>query len=568
MRKIWSTKTIREAEAAAVAQAPEDALMKQAAAGVAEAASTILNTCPALPVESTSGDRPARVHAAALVGGGDNGGDALYAAAMLSREGFRTRAIIVSDHPHPRALAAATEAGVDIVSIWDSNALVQSMNAVKYADGAQVWLDGLLGTGTAGEVREPLRSTIVALEKQRLHDERVRVVTIDVHSGAARDDGEISGPALGGNIVVTMGAVKPSLVFPPARYLHDSVRIVELGLQLTGKPAARTMTVVDFARAYHIPDAHDHKYTRGVVHLMTGSEQYPGAAVLGAVAATSTGVGMVRFDSTPTPTELVLQRCPSVVTGGGRAQAIVVGSGMDPEIYDTRTRVEKAFKASRRGRIPLVVDAGALIFVAEEVRKHGRFSHPVVLTPHAGEAASLASTLTEEDITREDVQTRPLYYANLITAETGAITVLKGHATIITAPQAIPFVQAEAPAWAATAGTGDVLAGIMGARLAHNRALEERKLPFVDYPQVVAGSVWLHGTAAWAATGEPLRFPDSALRPQQLSGIGRPVSALGIAQSVRDVIGRALQACYRPAIPHNWDVHDGRAITRIEEHDD
>lgn len=568
MRNIWLTKTIREAEAVAVAQAPEDALMMQAAAGVAEAASAILNTCPALAVESTGGDRPARVHAAALVGGGDNGGDALYAAAMLSREGFRTRAIIVSDHPHARGLAAATEAGVDIVSIWDTNALVQSMNAVKYADGAQVWLDGLLGTGATGDVREPLRSTIVALEKQRLQDERVRVVTIDVHSGAARDDGEIAGPALGGNIVVTMGAVKPSLVFPPARYLHDSVRIVELGLQLSGKPAARTMTVVDFARDYQIPDANDHKYTRGVVHLVTGSEQYPGAAVLTALAATSTGVGMVRFDSTPTPTELVLQRCPSVVTGRGRAQAIVVGSGMDPDIYDTRTRVETVFAASRSGRTPMVIDAGALTFVPENIRKHGRFSHTVVLTPHAGEAATLATALTEEETSREDVQARPLYYADLITSETGAITVLKGHATIITAPKTIPFVQAEAPAWASTAGTGDVLAGIIGARLAQNRALEERKLPCADYAHIVAGSVWLHGTAAWAATGEPLRFPDSALRPQQLSGIGRPISALGVALSVRDVIGRALQACYRPAIPHNWDVQDGRAITRIEEHDD
>lgn len=567
MRNIWSTKSIRETEYAAVAQAPTDALMKQAAAGVAEACAKILESSPALAVESSSPDLPARVHAVALVGGGDNGGDALYAAAMLATEGYRTRAVIASEHPHERALAAATEVGVDIVSICNSNALIQSMNAVKYVDGAQVWLDGLLGTGTTGEVREPLRSTIAALEKHRLQDEKVRVVTIDVHSGAANDSGEISGPALGGNTVVTMGAVKPSLVFPPARYLHDSVRLVELGLQMTGKPAARTLTVVDFARTYHLPDTTDHKYTRGVVHLITGSERYPGAAVLSTLAASYTGVGMIRFDSTPTPTELVLIRCPSVVTGDGQAQAIVVGSGMDPDTYDTRTRVETAFKTARGRRVPLVVDAGALAIVADDVRRHGRYAHPVVLTPHAGEAATMVTALTEEETTREEILARPLHYANLLSVETGAITVLKGHATIITAPSAIPFVQGEAPAWTATAGTGDVLAGIIGARLAQTRAYEERKLPIDPYPEVVAGAVWLHGTAAWAATGEPLRFPDSALQPQQLSGIGRPISALGIAQAVPDVIGHALSTCYRPAIPHNWDVHAGLTISKAEERD-
>jgi hydroxyethylthiazole kinase-like uncharacterized protein yjeF len=205
------------------------------------------------------------------------------------------------------------------------------------------------------------------------------------------------------------------------------------------------------------PNALDDKYSRGVLGFITSSEQYPGAALLGITAAMRTGVGMVRYLGPTQVSDLVLQVRPEIVLQNGRAQAWVVGSGVPVDDEEQVARIQKIVAEKNL----VVVDAGALLIVD--------FAHcpaTCVLTPHAGEAAVLLASLGEV-ITRAEIEADPIAAALLITRLTGQLIVLKGNRTVVA--QGERSYQFEpAPAVLATAGSGDVLAGIIGAMLAGN----------------------------------------------------------------------------------------------------
>jgi len=271
----------------------------------------------------------------------------------------------------------------------------------------------------------------------------------------------------------------------------------------------REWTREDAAHALRRPTAADDKYSRGVLGMRTGSDAYPGAAVLGVEAAWRTGLGMVRYLGGPRAAGLVLARRPETVTADGRVQTWVIGSGTDAA---ARTPAETAaLRALLSDTDPVVADAGALDLAAEE-----EATAPRILTPHDREHARLRAALGLAPAGTDRVA------AAADTAEaTGAVVLLKGAVTIVAAPGGwAATVEAGTP-WLATAGTGDVLAGVIGALVAGAAAGSPPDGSALA--ALAASGAWLHGRAgALASAGD------------------RPITALDVADALPGAVAEAL----------------------------
>ncbi|MGZ0711380.1 ADP-dependent NAD(P)H-hydrate dehydratase (plasmid) [Coraliomargarita sp. W4R53] len=274
-----------------------------------------------------------------------------------------------------------------------------------------------------------------------------------------------------------------------------------------------TWTVVDAGRSLRRPTAADDKYSRGVVGMRTGSDAYPGAAVLGVEAAWRTGVGMVRYVGPDSARGLVLARRPETVTAEGRVQAWVIGSGTDAA---TRGRAETyALREILAGTQPVVVDAGALDLVREAAALN-------VVTPHDREHERLRAMLGL-GLGLGAVAGRE--HSALETAQAlGSVVLLKGFETIVASPDGF-VVKVESPtSWLATAGTGDVLAGVIGALVAAAEAAGTL-VDAASLAKVAASGAWLHGRAGEAASA---RWG------------GGPVTALDVAGALPRVVAEVL----------------------------
>jgi hydroxyethylthiazole kinase-like uncharacterized protein yjeF len=255
----------------------------------------------------------------------------------------------------------------------------------------------------------------------------------------------------------------------------------------------------DAARWIAVPQAGDDKYSRGVLGVLTGSERFPGAAVLGVEGAARTGVGMIRYVGPRRAADLVLARRPEVVTMDGRVQAWLLGSGMPPERdADLQRRVDAIVQQG----LPMVLDAGALDLAPVA-------TGPVVLTPHFGE---LVPVLEAVGIAADKatIAADPERWAGEAGRATGATVLLKGSTTYIADRSGSRFAVQAGPPWVATAGAGDVLGGVLGALLA--TAGERIGNRDGDLAELAAAAAWLHGEAGRrASSGGPLAALDIAL---------------------------------------------------------
>jgi hydroxyethylthiazole kinase-like uncharacterized protein yjeF len=298
----------------------------------------------------------------------------------------------------------------------------------------------------------------------------------------------------------------------------------------------REWTVADTARSLRAPDAADHKYTRGVVGLRTGSDAYPGAAVLGVEAAWRTGVGMVRYLGPARAADLVLARRPETVTAEGRVQAWVIGSGTD-----AASRSFGETETLRRllgGTVPVVVDAGALELAAGADAR-------IVVTPHARELDVLRRTLGLDPVA-SDTDTDVRAAAAAETARhLGGVVLLKGALTLVADPEGHVRRVGAGTAWLATAGTGDVLAGVVGAVLAGvvargapaaGTGAPRGAMPVATaaIADAVASAAWLHGRAG-------------AIAASAYGSTGGPITAMDVAEAVPRAVADALAA--RSATP-------------------
>jgi len=262
-------------------------------------------------------------------------------------------------------------------------------------------------------------------------------------------------------------------------------------------------TAADAARHIAVPVPGDDKYSRGVLGVITGSDQYPGAAVLGVEAALRTGVGMVRYLGGERPSTLVLQRRPEAVTSEGRVQAWLIGSGMDHESRDEAAVAWSTLAMAQA--LPTVLDGGALDL--HEVKRG-----PVVITPHFGELARVLG------VDKGEVAADPAAWAARAADRLGVTVLLKGSRTYV-AGGGVALVAASAPSWLATAGAGDALGGILGALVAtHADAIAAD--PAVLARLAASASV-IHGLAAHrASVGGPLTILDlAAAVPGVISGL-------------------------------------------------
>lgn len=493
MIRAYEADVIRVAEEPLLAATRPDELMKLAAFAVAT---------EVLRELARRGERRSGSTALLLVGGGDNGGDALYAGATLARRGLQVTAALMTDRAHPRGLAAARAAGVRVETVHGPGPLLAQL-----ADRAGVWVDGLTGIGARGGLREPLAGIVTALAERRtgMPDEPL-VVAVDVPSGIGVDDGTVPGPVLRADVTVTMGGAKPGLLAGPAAELAGRVEVVDIGLQL-GTPRLSRLTPADATDVLVAPAAQDHKYTRGVLGVVAGSTAYPGAAVLAVAGALGAGLGMVRYLGPGPVTRLVHARFPEVVPAAGRVQAWTVGSGVDPDDEDRAAEVRHTLAQAADEGVPAVVDAGGLALLPRQVPAGW------VLTPHAGELAILLSG-RGRPTERQDVEAHPLRHACEAARLTGAVVLLKGAVTVVAAPDGETYAQADGSPWLATAGTGDVLAGVLGA--------------------VLAGAG--HATTAHLAAAGALLHGRAGVRAAR-SG---PVTALQVAEALPGVVGEIL----------------------------
>jgi hydroxyethylthiazole kinase-like uncharacterized protein yjeF len=451
VRAAYDVATVRAAEQPLLEAQPEGTLMARAAAGLARVCAQLLD-----------GAYGARV--LVLVGAGNNGGDVLHAGALLARRGARVEALLLADRVHEAGLAALRGAGGRVV---DGGGDIGDFDLV---------LDGILGIGGRGGLRGRAAEVTSALPDGAL------VVAADVPSGVDASTGEVAGPAVRADVTVTFGAVKTGLLVDPGAAHAGVVELVDIGLDLP--PATvEVLQTEDVAALLPSADRESDKYRRGVVGVAAGSAQYTGAAVLCVGGALRGGAGMVRYLGAEEPTALVRARWPEAVVGEGRVQAWTVGSGAGD---DAAERLDRALADD----VPTVVDADALQAVTG---RRGR-SVPLLLTPHAGELARLVGA------DRDDVEARRLHHATAAATELDAVVLLKGSTTVVAGPDGRVRVNPTGTPSLATAGSGDVLAGLCGALLAGGLD------PFD------AGSVgaWLHGLAGRlaAAGGAPLAAGD------------------------------------------------------------
>lgn len=260
-------------------------------------------------------------------------------------------------------------------------------------------------------------------------------------------------------------------------------------------------TAEDASRFVRAPTDDDSKYTRGVVGLVTGSERYPGAAILSVSGAWRAGAGFVRWLGPQCVQTLVLQTRPETVFEPGRVDAWVFGPGADD------TSDVDLLEQALHGSAPVVVDASMMSNVSSP-------SAPTLLTPHAGEFAKLQQQHGLSGGTSDDD-------VIALAAETGAHVLLKGSETRIASPAGSITVVASGTAWLATAGTGDVLAGVLGTVIAQNSS--------ADLLHTAATGAWLHAAAGKHAAGAE-------------TGVGRPIVASDVSDALPAVIERIVRA--------------------------
>ena len=252
----------------------------------------------------------------------------------------------------------------------------------------------------------------------------------------------------------------------------------------------------DAKKCIIIPSELDHKYSRGVLGIITGSAQFPGAAVLSTSAASATGIGMIRFHSSSGLAHLVLHTSPSTVVQPGKVTAWLMGSGISTKKYSDITTClrHRWFALSKKQTVPTVLDAGALSLA-------GSLEQPTIITPHSGELSALL-TSRGLPVSSEAIEGNPKKWVQNAAATLGVTVLLKGSITYVANENVLIALSAGTP-WLATAGSGDVLAGIIGALVATNT------IEILNDPnrlaEVAATGAFIHAQAAKnASRGGPI----------------------------------------------------------------
>ncbi len=474
MKPIAEVAAMQAADAAAEqAGIPVAALMGRAGAAVARHAAELLG--------GVAGSR-----VVALAGKGHNGGDALEALARLAHRGAGAEALVTGD---PDALDAQGRRCVALVRA--AGGRVRAFDAAvagRLLAGADLVLDGLLGTGSSGAPRGVVAEAIAAANRAT-----APVVAVDIPSGVDGATGEISGEALSAAVTVTFQAVKPGHVLAPGSQRTGRLEVADIGLPLEPGPWG-VSEAADLAGLVPVPTSELHKRSRGVLLLVGGSRGMGGAPALMGRGARGSGAGLLVLAVPASVVDRVGAAVPEALTvalpeaGGGLAaaaddacrrwlgEATAIGVGPGLGRADGTLKVVRGLLAAFRG--PAVVDADGLFALGTGGPLLAREA-PTLVTPHAGEFARLAP----------DAEGTRLAMAAERAARWGATVLLKGNHTVVADPDGRLVVNPTGVPALASGGTGDVLTGLTGALLAQGLA------PF-DAARLGA---WVHGRAGGLA---------------------------------------------------------------------
>ncbi len=493
-RELLTPDEMAKADASAIASGtPGIELMARAGAAVADEAARV-----SLP----SSRQTPRI--AVLCGPGNNGGDGYVAARLLAARGFVVRVFALGDTARLRGDAAWAAAE------WHGG--VESLRAYQPEDFDLV-IDALFGAGLARDLDGDALDAVTRVNVWR-RAMGGKVVAVDVPSGLDGATGQVRGAAIGADSSVTFFRLKPGHVLMPGRILCGDLRLAQIGIGSDVVPALQSMTFLNGPTLWRDvlprPQAQGHKYSRGHALVVSGPEHHTGAARLAANAAARIGAGLVTVAGSSGAlaehaahlTAIMLAPCEDAaalahILGDARKNAVVIGPGLGLG-PSARALVEAALQpALGRG---VVLDADALTLFTGESQTLQRLvaAHegPVVLTPHEGEYTRIAIGLggADESVSQapDSKPQRPdskLARARQLAEATGAIVLLKGADTIVAAPDGRAAIATNLPADLATAGSGDVLAGMIGGLLAQGMPAFE----------AASAAVWLHGRAGGIA---------------------------------------------------------------------
>jgi len=431
MIHAYSPAQIRAAEAVALHGFPGGALMKRAAH---EVAAVVIQRVR--PVVGSA--------VLLLVGPGNNGGDALFAGAVLRRRGMAVTAVLLApDRAHSGGLQALRRAGGSVVP-------ASSPRMARLCAAADVVIDGLLGLSARPQLSKDMRALV-----ETANQAGALRVAVDIPTGVDPDSGRADF-AFRADVTVTFGGMKTALLL--AGRWAGQVVVADLGFATSG---ATTFSLTDFDVRHLLPapGPDDDKFSVGVPGIVAGSLEYPGAAVLCVGAAVSARAGLVRYAGPQAAA--VLARWPEVVAArdvyqSGRVQAWVVGPGLGTDM-----QAEQQLRAVLESQVPVLIDAdGLTLLAAQELWPQSllaRLGRITVLTPHDREFGRLFPDLDLGD-RLESVRTAA--------ARSGATVLLKGYRTVVADPDGRVAVNTTGSGWLATAGSGDVLSGVIGSLLA------------------------------------------------------------------------------------------------------
>jgi ADP-dependent NAD(P)H-hydrate dehydratase / NAD(P)H-hydrate epimerase len=426
-RPILTAEAMRSAEQAAIDGGTSvEQLMERAGAALAEA--TLRFAGP--------------MNALVLCGPGNNGGDGYVAARHLAERGVKVRIAAVAEPKSDAAKRARSQ--------WKGE--VETLTADTKS--APLVIDALFGTGLKRGLEDSVRKQL-----SRLCEAAVVSIACDLPSGVETDSGAELNEVPLFDMTVTFGALKPAHLLYPAMHKCGRLVLADIGIPAESawfEIAAPTLPALD-------PGGH--KYDRGLVHALAG--QMPGAIALATKAAARAGAGYVRVS-----TSRNIDGLPSAIVQTDTAEindprigCILVGPGMGD--------VPRVLTLALTSKAPKVVDADAIAHAGEPERFRGQ---DAILTPHEGEFRKLFGEIGGNKAERAIEAAR----------RSGAVIIYKGPDTLVAAPDGRLGFRPPAPAWLATAGTGDVLAGIAAAMRARGLAAFE----------AACAAVWLHGRAA------------------------------------------------------------------------
>jgi ADP-dependent NAD(P)H-hydrate dehydratase / NAD(P)H-hydrate epimerase len=427
---------------------------------------------PSLDLMERAGAGLARVTAAAalpgpvrvVVGKGNNGGDGLVVARLLRGDGHEVDVLATGALDELR--------GDPLVNLERLPGAAPEPFAAERLEGSGVIVDALLGTGFEGSPREPLASAIAAINAQD-----APVVACDVPSGVNASTGEVEGEAVRAAATATFHASKTGLHVDPGKAHAGDVEVIEIGIPRGAPGAARAGLITEAVLGlYPHRERTGSKFSSGVVVIVGGSLGLTGAPTMAARSAQRAGAGYVQV-AVPGPAQqavdlrLLEQMSRGLPDADGshtpagvavveemaeRAGAVVLGPGLGRDA----SALEFAREVARAVAAPLLVDADGLNAHAGRLDRLRAREAPTVLTPHEGELGRLL------ELDSEEIRRHRLGYAREAAERSGAVVLLKGDDTIVALPDGEVGVSPGGSAALATAGTGDVLSGLIGALLA------------------------------------------------------------------------------------------------------